>query len=729
MEVFSMLYQAKAEGRSTLNEEESKRILSLYGIPVVREALVETRSEAAAFAEEYGYPVVLKGVGAGLNHKTERGLVRLNLKNQEDVLEAMRALKTAGGKDLEGYLVQPMISGRREFIAGLFCDPLFGPVVMFGLGGVFTEALRDIVFRVAPLQERQAQAMIDELRSSELLKSFRGEKSANRRQIVKILAGLSRLAMECPEITEIDINPLIIGRDGDVTAVDALIAIGNRPQERPVRPPVKSRDLRNFFSPGTVAFVGASKRVGKWGNLLFSYAMEGGYSKKVYLVNREGGTIAGRRVYKSVLDIPEDIDLAVVTVPAARVPELIPEFKKKKIRHMLLISSGFSDAGAEGRELEKKLVSESKKAGILIIGPNTMGLCNPHAKFYCAGSPTWPKAGGVSLISQSGNLGTQILAFAEKENIGIRMFCGSGNEAVVTIEDHLEAFESDEKTKTVVMYVESVKAGKRFMKQAAGVSRKKPIIVLKGGRTAPGSRAAASHTGAMAADTKVFEAACRQSGIITVPHPTDLLDLAAAFSSLPLPRGNRIGIVTIGGGWGIVAADLCVESGLTIPRMAKGLIERINDILPPYWSHDNPVDLVGQFDPLLAMKVIQEMVQWDGCDAVIHLGIIGRKSYVEHSLRAGLNANPGVAEKIEHRALTYFAKAEREIIDTTAQMMASSGKPVVGVTLMPDEIKTVTDVPGCGHKGIAFPTPERAVKVLSQMVWYRLWLQAEGVDL
>ena len=721
----AVLEKAKSEGRTTLNEAESKQVLQLFGVPVVREAIIKTSDEAAAFAATHGYPVVLKGMGAGLNHKTERGLVYLDLKSQQDIGAAMRALNETGGKDLQNFLIQPMVSGKREYIAGLFCDPHFGPVVMFGLGGIFAEVMGDVVFRVAPFAETEAEQMITELQSTALLRNFRGEKAADRDLIVRTLVGLSRIAIDYPEITEVDINPLIIGSYGDVTAVDALIAIGTPSRGELPKPLANRSNLKPFFSPVSVAFVGASKRVGKWGNLLFSYALEGGFAKKVYLVNREGGTIADRKVYKSVQDIPGDIDLAVVTVPAARVLDLIPDFKAKNIHHMLLISSGFSDAGAVGKKLEEKLVSEAEDAGILVIGPNTMGLCNPHAKFYCAGSPTWPKAGSVALVSQSGNLGTQILAFAERENIGIRMFCGSGNEAMVTIEDFLDVFEHDALTKTVLMYVESVKAGGRFLKQAASVSRKKPIIVLKGGRSAVGSRAAASHTGAMAADTKVFEAACRQSGIVTVHHPTDLLDLAAAFSSLPLPRGNRIAIVTIGGGWGIVAADLCVDAGLAIPRMEKSLMDMISDVLPPYWSHENPVDLAGEFDPLLAMKVIQGLIEWDGCDAVIHLGITGRKSYVENSLRAGLNANPGVAAKIEHRALTYFAKAEWEIISKTAQLMASFNKPVVGVTLMPDEIKTVTDVPGCIYKGVAFPTPERAVNVLARMVWYQKWLNTK----
>ena len=208
----------------------------------------------------------------------------------------------------------------------------------------------------------------------------------------------------------------------------------------------------------------------------------------------------------------------------------------------------------------------------------------------------------------------QLMAFAEKQNIGIRGFCGSGNEAMITIEDYLDAFETDSLTRTVLLYVESIKNGRRFFESACRVGKKKPIVLLKGGQSKAGNRAASSHTGALTSDSKVFNAVCRQAGIIKVEQSMDLLDLAASFSSLPLPKGNRVAIMTLGGGWGVVTADLCSEYGLKVPELSPEIVKRLDELLPNYWSRSNPIDMVGENDNRLPMIVIQELLKWDGCD-------------------------------------------------------------------------------------------------------------------
>ncbi|MCX5840929.1 MAG: acetate--CoA ligase family protein, partial [Deltaproteobacteria bacterium] len=443
MEPFDLIKKAKSVGRTALTEAESKQILKHYGIPVVEEWVVKTEEDAVRQAQAAGFPVVLKGLGTKLTHKTERGLVKLNLKNRTDVRKAARQIMRVAGQDLEGLLIQPMLSGRREFVAGLFNDAQFGPVVMFGLGGVFTEALNDVAFRIAPVDKVQAGQMLDELRSTKLLGPFRGEQPADRKQLTQTLVGLSRLAVELPDATEVDINPLLIGADGRVTAVDALVIIGERLLPKTVRPPVDPRAIGNLFYPRSIAFVGASAKFGKWGHNLFSILVAGHYEGRIYLVNPKGTDIAGRPVYKTVTDIPDSVDLAVVTIPAASVRDLIPELRAKGIKNMLLISSGFSETGEKGRQLEEVLVQEARAAGILILGPNTMGICNPHLSFYCTGIHALPKPGSIALVAQSGNLGTQLLAFAESEGIGIRAFSGSGNEAMITMEDYLDGFEID----------------------------------------------------------------------------------------------------------------------------------------------------------------------------------------------------------------------------------------------------------------------------------------------
>ncbi len=727
MVIQELIEKVKGEGRTALTEAEGKQVLRVYDIPVVAESVVASQEEAVREARRYGFPVVLKGMGARLTHKTERGAVRLNLGDEAALRAAMESVAASAGADLDGYLVQPMITGRREFVAGLVCDPQFGPMVMFGLGGIFTEALGDVVFRVAPVSPEEAGEMIDEIRSARLLSPFRGEAAVDREQLVRTLVGLSRLAADMEDITEVDINPLLVGADGRVTAVDALIVIGERPAGAAFHPPVAPIEIGRIFYPRSLAFVGASAKLGKWGNMLLTNVLAGGYEGDVYLVNPRGGTIAGKKVYKTVAELPGPVDLGIVTVPAAHVAALVPEFAAKGITHMLLVTSGFGEVGAEGRAVEAQLVKDARAAGITILGPNTMGICNPHAKFYCTGTPCWPEAGSIGLVSQSGNLGTQLLTFAEAEGIGIRGFCGSGNEAMITIEDYLATFARDEVTKTVVLYIESIKDGRRFFREAREVSKKKPIIVLKGGRTEAGSRAAASHTGAMASNIKLLNAACRQAGVIMADQPSDLVDLSAAFSSLPLPAGKRVAIMTLGGGWGVVASDMCIERGLEIPRLTPDIIARIDTILPPYWSRANPIDLVGEFeDATMPRKILETLVAWDACDAVIHLGVVGRTHLVRKMLDAARGSGQDMPQDFSDGVVELFELAEREFFTYSVELMEKFGKPILGVFLEDAKNRIVMEIPGHAYKGISFLTPERAVKVLAQMVAYRAWLNREN---
>jgi acyl-CoA synthetase (NDP forming) len=724
MKKLTIIEQAEAQGRSTLTEAESKNVLKKYGVPVVEEISVASIEDVSKTAEKIGYPIVLKGLGARLMHKTERGLVKLNLKNMEEVHQAAIYIKDAAGSDLEGFLIQPMLEGKREFVTGLFHDDQFGPVIMFGLGGIFTEALGDVVFRVAPIGKEEASNMIDELHAQKLLGAFRGEKAPDRQALIKTLVCLSRIGLEIAAIKEIDINPLLVSPDGKVSAVDALIVLGEKKTMTAARVPVKAEAIGKLFYPKSIAFIGASAEFGKWGHLLFTSVIGGKYRGKIFLVNPRGGELAGRKVFRSVTEIPDRVDLAVVTVPATKVISLIPGLKEKNIKNMLLITSGFSEVGHEGKVLEKELVAAASKAGILILGPNTMGICNPHISLYCVGSLVHPQAGGTALVAQSGNLGTQLLAFAEKEGIGIRAFSGSGNEAMITIEDYLEGFAVDEASTTVVLYVESIKEGRRFFEAAKRVGRKKPVIVLKGGRTPAGAEAAASHTGAMASDVKVFDAACRQAGVVLVEQPMELLDVSAVFSSLPLPKGNKVALMTLGGGWGVVASDLCMEYGLEVPRLSNEIIEKFNKLLPPFWSHANPVDIVAENDPDVHKAIIEELLKWNECDAVIHMGVLGRRVMIKNMLDAAINADKNYNEQFRDGMLRQLAIFEKQFIENAVKLMEQYEKPVIGVYLLYDDTsRTITDVSNSKYKGVSFITPERAVKSLAKMYTYAQWLR------
>ena len=710
--------------KQAFSDREAAEFLAEFGIPIVPQTLVDRSSEVMAAARQFGFPVVVKGIGRNLLHKSDRGLVHLNLADAAAIETAVNQIAAEASAELDGFLIQPHIEGRREFVAGLFRDAQFGPVVMFGTGGIFTEAFADVSFRLAPLSREDAAAMLAEIRGSVLLGGFRGEQPADQKVLLQILRGLSRICESHPEVAEVDINPLLVTRTGKVLAVDALVLTAAPAQQNRMLPPVPPEAIGSLFYPKSVAIVGASAQIGKWGHSLMTNTISGGFKGRIYPVNPKGGRIAGRHVYRAAAEIPDQVDLAAVTIPAEKVLALIPQFREKGIRNMLLITSGFSETGAKGRQLEKELVQAAQNSGILVLGPNTMGICNPHINLYCTGSPVMPRPGSTAMVAQSGNMGIQLLAFAEQQGIGIRAFCGSGNEAMLTIEDYLDGFEVDALTRTVILYIESVKNGRRFFESASRVGKKKPIVLLKGGRSQAGNRAAASHTGAMATDTKLFDAVCRQAGIVRVEKPMDLLDLAAAFSSLPLPEGNRAVIMTLGGGWGVVTADLCAQYGLEVPALPPDLIADLDRMLPSYWSRSNPIDLVGVRDAAIPMNILAQLLQWEGCDAVINLGIFGRRIMVRRFAEHVLKADPDYSAETINMINQQFDEFERNYIRQIVNLMERHRKPVFGVSLLPDEKnQTIYRVKQGEFKSVFYPTPERAVKAFSKMVEYHRFLK------
>ena len=707
------------QGITIFSEKVSNDLLNAFDIPVVSNKMIHTAREAGETARTMEFPVVLKGCGSGIAHKSELALVKTGLSSPEAVYRAATAILENPSAELEGLLIQPMIQGNREFVAGMFRDPLFGAVIIFGLGGIFTEALHDVVFRLAPLSEKDITAMVSEISGKKLLGSFRGEAAVDFKKIKRTLLGLSQLAIQCPEIQEVDINPLIATATGDLVGVDALVKIGISEPKINTRPPIDKNKLSKLFFPNSVVYVGASGTIGKWGNLLPSNTISGGYRGKIYMVNPKGGHILGRSVYRQLSDIKGPVDLAVVTLPAARIMDLIPQLQAKKIKGMLLITSGFSETGTEGRLLEEEIVQKAAKADIIVLGPNTMGICSPHKKFYCTSSHSHPTPGTTALVSQSGNLGVQLLNFAEENGLGMRVYSGSGNEAMVTVEDYLDLFEMDEKTRTVVLYLESIKDGKRFFNTVSRVSRKKPVVMLKGGRTLDGARAATSHSGAMASDGVVFDAACRQAGIIQVKQPMEMLDASIAFSSLPLPPGNKVGIVTLGGGWGVVTSDLCNENGLELADLPDTILEQLNALLPDYWSKGNPIDLVGEFDintPLLAMEAL---LQWEGCDAVIHLGIDGKRIFGDKMLDSVAMSDPKFDKKEMFSMKKVLVEFDQDFKDRVNELVNLYQKPIIGVSLMSDGASKMLHGTGKDrYKTVLFPSPERAVRALAYMCEY-----------
>jgi len=479
------------------------------------------------------------------------------------------------------------------------------------------------------------------------------------------------------------------------------------------------QELERLFSPKSIALIGASNSIDKWGGFVSLHILKGGYKGKLFPVNPRHEHILGLPAYPTIADIPEPVDLGIVMVPADKVPEVIEEAGKKGIGGLVVITSGFSEVGADGAELERRSVEIAKSHGVRIVGPNTMGILNTYINLYAIGASVFPLCGCISFISQSGNLGTQMLLWAEKEGVGVDQFFGTGNEADITTIELLRYLARRESTRVILLYMEGIDDGRKLYEVLSETTRKKPVVVLKAGRTGAGARAALSHTGAMAGQADIFEAALRQAGCIVVKNPTDLLDMAVAFSYLPLPRGDGVAVCTLGGGWGVVASDLLIESGLELPPLDDEVISKLDKLLPPFWSRANPVDLVGQADLHIFTTSLHALLEPDYIDAVLTMGAFGSDEFMMRIADAAAELIPEITEKEAGEVKKFAAAIQREFMLETLNAMEQKGKPILGVSMSP-RAKLVYNL---NNKTlILFPTPERAVKALKGLYQYHRYI-------
>ena len=393
------------------------------------------------------------------------------------------------------------------------------------------------------------------------------------------------------------------------------------------------RDWRGLFDPAAVAVVGASNFPGKWGFNMPLIMLGGGYRGRLLMVNPRERSVLGHPTFPSLRDIPEPVDLAVVAVPARAVLAVLEDAAAAGIRNAVVVTSDFSETGEAGARLERELAELADASGITVVGPNTMGIFSSTSRLCALGAPVFPRQGGISFISQSGNLGVQLLTTGRRQGLGFARFIGSGNAANTRISDYLEFLEGDERTRVILLYVEGLREGRRFLETARRIVPHKPIIALKAGKGALGTQAVRSHSGALAGDFELFEGVCRQAGIIEAGTTGELMDLAAAFSSLPLPRGRRAAVMTLGGGWGVVAADACDREGLELAELPPSVIEELDTFLPRFWSRRNPVDIVGNVHRANHFRVIDALVDCEEVDMLITMGsMLGRDFFSENML-------------------------------------------------------------------------------------------------
>ncbi len=377
--------------------------------------------------------------------------------------------------------------------------------------------------------------------------------------------------------------------------------------------------LNSFFNPKSIAVIGASRTPGKVGFDILKNIIQYDYEGKIYPINPSADEILGKKSYPSLADVPDNVDLAVVVVPAKNVLEVIEKCGKKKISSAIIITAGFKESGVEGARLEHELVYRAAEAGVRFVGPNCLGIIDTHAKMNASFAAGMPAQGGIGFFSQSGALCLAVLDRALPDGIGFSKFISMGNKADITDTDIMRALAEDENTKVILGYIEGVSDGKKFMEVASEVSKKKPLIILKSGTTSAGAKAASSHTGALAGREATFDAAFRQSGVIRAYTLKDIFNFALAFASQPLPKGPHIAIITNSGGPGILAADACDKSDLQLVTLHKETTDKLREFLPPVASFYNPIDILGDSGAERYEKTLQLVLQDSSIQGVLVL--------------------------------------------------------------------------------------------------------------
>ena len=381
---------------------------------------------------------------------------------------------------------------------------------------------------------------------------------------------------------------------------------------RTTGPRQRHAGLDSIFSPKSIAVIGASQTPGSVGEAVFNNILQGGYTGTVYPVNVKAHSVHGVRAYSSIRDLPEQVDLAIVIVPAPVVPRIVEECGESGVRGLVVISAGFKEVGEEGATLERETAETGRKYSIRLVGPNCLGVVNTslQTRLNSSFASKMPMEGSIAFASQSGVLCAAILDYASGEKIGFFKFVSMGNKADLNENDLLEYLGHDPDTKVILLYVEDLVDGRKFLEVASRVTQTKPIIAVKAGVSPEGAKAAASHTGALAGSEEAYDAVLRQSGVLRVESVIELFDYGRAFAEQPLPKSNRVAIITNGGGPGIMATDACVRYGLEIAPFSERTKKKLRAGLPKSASVNNPVDVIGdaQAD---RYEVALKAVLWD----------------------------------------------------------------------------------------------------------------------
>lgn len=488
-----------------------------------------------------------------------------------------------------------------------------------------------------------------------------------------------------------------------------------------------------LFEPRGVIVAGVSPHPGRFGTVALHNILAHGYAGAVYATSRAGGSVLGVEAVRSVEELPHGCaDLLLACTPASMNGALLRAAAAKGVRVAFVVTAGYGEAGAEGRALERELAAVARECGLLLAGPNGQGLVSTPVSLCAQIVAPYPPAGGIAVAGQSGNLTSAFCNYALAAGAGISRAVSAGNAAAVGVLDYLEYFAEDAATSVSLAYLEGLGAsgagaggsgaggsgaGLRFLARARALSARKPLVVLKGGASAGGQRAAASHTGSLASNERIFDAACRQAGIVRERTVEEAYETAATFATQPLPRGPNVLVLTTAGGWGVLTADAVAAAGLRLLALPDDLVSAIDRMLPPRWSGGNPVDTAAgerrdTVPDLLGLVAAQPQV-----DAVVFLGI-GIQSHQAALLRRG----PFGEQEEVARIIAYHERQDRRYAAAAAAVSAASGKPVlVASELAATQPQNPGPAAVRASGRICYPSGPRAVRALGRLWGYARW--------
>ena len=600
--------------RRMLSEAEGYALLKNYGIPVPEYSVVLTRQEVIKSADQVGYPLVMKVMSPQVIHKSDAGGVLTGIRSSADAEKAfdtishnVKAFDPAA--IISGFIIEQQKDKGLEILVGGRTDPTFGKVITVGMGGTLVELIHDISIRVLPVTPEDINAMLLELQAYPLIKGFRNEPARDKEGLISLVDRVARFFISSPSIEEFDLNPVFLYEKG-ACVVDARIFIIDTIDEEPAQ---QSPMLPEILNARSIALIGATPEPNKVGYAVMRNLLA--FPGKLYPVNPKHQTILGRTVYPELASVPDPIDIAVIVVPARFVPKIVQEAGEKGIPLAIIISSGFRESGKAGEELEHQVLTVARRYNMRIMGPNCLGLMLPHQGINTTFDPISPKPGKIAFISQSGAIISTIVDWSLPEEIGFSAVISIGNQADLSFEDFLVYAGDDPHTRAIILYIEEIRDGKRFMEIARGITAKKPVVAIKSGSSRIGQLTAASHTGSLAGSFEVYQAAFWESGIIPVRSMREAFQTAELLSSEGYPKGIRAIVISNAGGFAVLSSDYAEQFGIELVDFPPAILAELDTILPADWNRRNPVDMVGDASADRFAKTFDVMIKnqdaWD----------------------------------------------------------------------------------------------------------------------